>query len=113
MGTVKTTEQLRPLWKHFFHTAKPNTVLFVVDANDEARLPEARAEYQKILYDIDLIEADTIVVGNEKNQKGVLKESELRDKLDVPRQDEVIMVNACDPLDIKRCINHVCQHLSD
>ncbi len=105
--------QLRPLWCHFYRSARPRAVLFVVDANDEARLGEANQEFHKMIMNLQLetVNPLVLVVANVKKAKGKLKESDLRDKLDLGIQYDLITVDARRPQDLSNLLQSVCQLL--
>ncbi|GIQ90603.1 small GTPase superfamily, ARF type, partial [Kipferlia bialata] len=43
---------VRPMWKHYF--IGTHAIIFVVDAADDKRFPEAKAELQRLAADVEL-----------------------------------------------------------
>ena len=88
-------------------------MLFVVDANDEARLGEANQEFHKMIMNLklDAVNPLVLVVANVKKAKGKVKESDLRDKLDLGMQYDLITVDARRPQDLHSLLQSVCQLL--
>eukprot|EP00512_Aurantiochytrium_limacinum_P011982 CAMPEP_0171583520 /NCGR_PEP_ID=MMETSP0961-20121227/10858_1 /TAXON_ID=87120 /ORGANISM="Aurantiochytrium limacinum, Strain ATCCMYA-1381" /LENGTH=104 /DNA_ID=CAMNT_0012140755 /DNA_START=346 /DNA_END=657 /DNA_ORIENTATION=+ len=90
---------------------KPNVILFVVDAADRERLPDAKKELHKLLHEVDLIHSDIIILLN--NKKDMLRdradeplnESDVRYEMDIPRETSVIEVNAHETSEINRLMH--------
>lgn len=66
MWDLSGNVHLRPMWQHFFNSAKPDVVAFVVDALDETRLEEAREELQLVLHNPALTNTIKVVLLNLK-----------------------------------------------
>mmetsp|Transcript_21936 Transcript_21936/g.70031 ORF Transcript_21936/g.70031 Transcript_21936/m.70031 type:complete len:93 (-) Transcript_21936:260-538(-) len=90
---------------------RPHVVVFVVDVNDESRIDEARAEFNAILHDPNLCDSLLLVLGNQKGDSK-MQGSELREQLGVPRENELLMVDAMASQNILSCVWHICQALS-
>jgi len=69
-------QQVRSSWKDYFVEA--DAILFVVDAADHARLPEAKEELQVLLHDPALAEVKAFVVlGNKTDLQSALSREQL------------------------------------
>ncbi|GBG25577.1 ADP-ribosylation factor-like protein 5 [Hondaea fermentalgiana] len=105
-----------------------------------ARLPEAKVELHKVLHEVDLLDAEVIILDNIKRTSSQvrtatqqhrsdvdpsdstsrnlprtniepLKESDIRYEMDVPRDVSVLEVNANEPAELGRLMHQICQQL--
>ncbi|OIW30742.1 ARF/SAR superfamily [Coniochaeta ligniaria NRRL 30616] len=72
-------QQARRSWRHYFR--KVWGIVFVVDAADRARLPEARAEIDALLEVEGLTRVPLLVLGNKIDLPGAVSEEEFRTAL--------------------------------
>jgi len=72
-------KKVRSLWLHY--TRATVGVIFVVDATDRERVPEARVELQELLSTSELNDALLLVFANKQDQPGALSARELADGL--------------------------------
>ena len=63
-------ESIRPLWPSFYRNVVYTAVIFMIDANDEARLLEARRELHFLVNEEELREWIFLIALNLKNSKG-------------------------------------------
>lgn len=71
--------RLRSLWKAYYEGA--NAVIFVIDSNDRARIPEVIAELSQVVRDPMLVDAVLLVLGNKQDLPHHLTPAELVDRL--------------------------------
>ena len=74
-------ESARKLWKEYF--AKVDGVIFLVDAEDKDRFPEAKQELSELLSDEELANVPFAVLGNKIDMPGAASEQELRINLNL------------------------------
>lgn len=72
-------DRIRPLWRHYLQNAK--ALIFVVDANDVARLELARDELHKLLEEDDLRDAVLLVYANKQDLPNAVNPRELANRL--------------------------------
>lgn len=72
-------EKIRPLWRHYFTGTQG--LIFVVDANDRERLPEAREELHKIAMDREMRDAVILIFSNKMDLPNALSPAEVTDQL--------------------------------
>ena len=68
--------QARRVWKDYFPAV--DAIVFLVDAGDKARFPEARAELDSLLSDEDLQDCPILILANKIDRPGAVSETELR-----------------------------------
>ena len=74
-------ESARKLWKQYF--AKVDGVIFLVDAEDKERFPEAKKELSELLAQEELAHVPFAVLGNKIDLPGAASEQELRIQLNL------------------------------
>jgi GTP-binding protein SAR1 len=74
--------QARKVWREY--TGTVDGIIFMVDAADQERLPEAKEELDKLLVMPELKEVPVVVFGNKIDRKEALKEEEFRDVMNLP-----------------------------
>lgn len=73
--------KLRPLWRHYYFNTQ--AVIFVVDATDAERLPEAQAELTKLMTERELKDASLLIFANKENCEGAQGVAALTESLGV------------------------------
>ncbi|XP_050696035.1 E3 ubiquitin-protein ligase TRIM23-like [Eriocheir sinensis] len=71
--------KLRPLWRHYYFNTQ--AVIFVVDATDVERLPEAQTELTKLMTERELKDASLLIFANKENCEHALDMPTLTDSL--------------------------------
>ncbi|KAK8395918.1 hypothetical protein O3P69_005797 [Scylla paramamosain] len=71
--------KLRPLWRHYYFNTQ--AVIFVVDATDVERLPEAQTELTKLMTERELKDASLLIFANKENSEHALGMPALTDSL--------------------------------
>ncbi|KAG0710301.1 E3 ubiquitin-protein ligase TRIM23 [Chionoecetes opilio] len=71
--------KLRPLWRHYYFNTQ--AVIFVVDATDVERLPEAQTELTKLMTERELKDASLLIFANKENSEAALGMPALTDIL--------------------------------
>jgi len=69
-------QQARRVWKDYFPAV--DGVVFLVDAFDRERMPEAKAELDSLLTDEQIAGAPVLVLGNKIDIAGACSEDEIR-----------------------------------
>ena len=72
----------RRLWRDYF--TEVNGIIFLVDAHDKERFPEAKQELDNLLADQELKDVPVCVLGNKIDIMGCASEDELRWALGLP-----------------------------
>ena len=67
--------KIRHLWPHYY--ANNDAVIFVVDSQDQVRLPEAKKELAMVLEDKRLNKAVLLVLSNKQDMPGAVSTAEL------------------------------------
>lgn len=83
---VSGQDKARPFWRHYYRGT--SGVLFVVDSNDRQRLPNARAELQAILDEVELEDAVIAVLANKRDLPEAAPLDELTAALGVAEVEE-------------------------
>uniref|UniRef100_A0A8D0GP74 ADP-ribosylation factor-like protein 11 n=1 Tax=Sphenodon punctatus TaxID=8508 RepID=A0A8D0GP74_SPHPU len=74
-------EQLRASWNHYLEDT--DALIFVLDSTDETRLPEALAELEKVLNNVNMIRVPVLLLANKQELLGALSLQELQKRLNV------------------------------
>ena len=72
-------DRIRKLWRHYYQGT--NLLIWVVDANDDSRLEEAREELQGLLKEDELRDAVLLVYANKMDLPHARSVSEIADRL--------------------------------
>ena len=73
-------ETARRLWRDYFHSGI-NGVVFIVDAHDRNRIPEAKRELDGLLSMEELASVPFLILGNKIDLGSACSEEELRENL--------------------------------
>ncbi|KAK0403573.1 hypothetical protein QR680_017003 [Steinernema hermaphroditum] len=76
-------EQVRRVWKEYLPCV--DAVIFVVDASDRSRIPEARIELEALLIEEAMAQCPFLVIGNKIDREGALSEATLNTFLGLDR----------------------------
>ena len=55
----------RDLWRHYYHGI--HAVIFVIDSNDQDRIPECKVEVWRLLEEVELQDAAILILANKKD----------------------------------------------
>jgi ADP-ribosylation factor protein 1 len=69
-------DTIRSLWPSFYKNINVHGIIFMIDAKDEERLPEARMELHKLMNEEELRNAVLLVIFNLKESSDETKETE-------------------------------------
>ena len=72
-------DRIRPLWRFYFQNTQG--LVFVVDASDRERVPEARDELARVLQESELADARVLVLANKQDLPHAMSIAELSDAL--------------------------------
>ena len=72
-------DKIRKLWRHYYQNT--HALVFVVDASDTERIPEAKEELFRLLQEDELQNAHVLVFANKQDLPSALPARELVDKL--------------------------------
>ena len=70
--------KLRPLWKHYYLNTQ--AVIFVIDASNRERLPEAHGELVKLVSEKELADACLLILANKQDVAGCASIEEITDQ---------------------------------
>lgn len=84
MWDVGGQDKLRGLWRYYFDNV--DAVIFVVDANDRARLEEAKTELTKLLGEAQLASCTLLVLANKQDLPNALGAKQVAEELNLPAQ---------------------------
>lgn len=76
-------DKIRPLWRYYYDNTKG--IIFVVDSNDTARLPEAREELQKLMAEPTLSRAVLLVLANKQDLPNAVSSQVVVNELGLPQ----------------------------
>jgi len=92
----------RRLWKSYF--AAVEGVVFLVDATDHERFPEAREELNRLLTDESLDKVPMLILGNKIDDKGSVSKAQLKASLGIETTGEDnFNVGDRQPIEIHMC----------
>lgn len=87
-------QQARRLWKDYF--PEVDGIVFIIDAKDRARFPEARAELEAMLAMEQLADTPFLVLGNKIDDADAVSEAELRYEIGLfPQFDDRVELFMC------------------
>ncbi|WP_411023115.1 ADP-ribosylation factor-like protein, partial [Salmonella sp. s51228] len=69
-------EQARVVWKQYFPAV--DAIVFIVDAFDRNRFPEAKIELDSLLRDEQVANSPILILGNKIDRPGAASEEEIR-----------------------------------
>ena len=69
------------VWKNYLYGS--NAIIFIVDSSNKDRLPEARAELEKLLSDDHIKNVPFLILGNKIDVAGAVSETELKTALGI------------------------------
>lgn len=75
-------ERIRKLWPTYYQNTQ--VIIFVVDSNDRARLPEAKSELQQLLNRDEFRDTPLLVFANKQDLPEAMSNSELTESLGLP-----------------------------
>jgi len=76
-------DKVRPLWRHYFQST--DALIYVVDSLDKDRFERANAEFQTIIADPFMLNAEILIFANKQDLPGAVKPKELVDVFGLPR----------------------------
>jgi len=74
-------ETARKIWKEYFPAV--DGIIFLVDAADPSRFPEAKEELENVLNTPELANIPICILGNKVDKVNAVKEEELKESLDL------------------------------
>jgi len=72
-------DKIRPLWRHYYQNTQG--IIFVVDSNDRDRIPEAKAELDRMLSEEELRDAVLVVFANKQDLPKAMPVNKLTEEL--------------------------------
>lgn len=90
MWDIGGQAKIRKLWKHYVESA--DALIFVVDAQDRARLREARAAFKKMLRHKTLRNTVLLIYANKTDYEHSMSPAEIVEGLDVKRVVGYVLV---------------------
>jgi len=102
-------ETARKVWRDYFPVV--DAIIYLVDASDHERIPEAHEELQKLLDNRDLSKIPFAILGNKVDKTNALSEDELLSKLYLHNSitgKGTVSLNNIRPLELFMCsvVNH-------
>ena len=108
----------RKIWKDYFPAV--NAVLFLVDAVDVKRFPEAKQELESILETPELVNIPVAILGNKIDMAGAVSVEELKEALSYDellakesRPMEIFMVSVTKKIGFTQALEWVSSKLPD
>jgi len=86
MWDISGQTKYRELWKHYFEGM--NGIIFVIDATDKERFPEAKEEFQRLLSEQDLKTMRILIFANKQDVAGAAREKEIKSALGIGFEHE-------------------------
>jgi len=89
-------DTVRSLWRHYYSGV--TAIIFMVDASDERRLPEAATELKHMLADELLQKAKFLIFANKQDISEALSSAEVTKRLDIGEFKQSLLVQGCSGL---------------
>merc|ERR1711879_997095 len=79
-------DKIRPLWRHYY--AGTDGVIFVIDSNDQERIPDARDELMKLMTEEEMEGVALLVFANKQDLPNAISSERLIDRLGLRHADD-------------------------